>query len=63
MEYMINGAMKAEGTFLLFGGFCLAGTFFVAIFVKETLGLNDSQKKSLYRKQWTKMSEVEISKV
>jgi len=48
MEFMIHSKLQAHGTFLLFGAINLAGFFFYLFFVKETRGLSDKQKKSLY---------------
>jgi len=38
-----------QHTFFLFGGFSLLGAGYVLIFMKETSGLSDAQKKVLYR--------------
>lgn len=46
----MGGDLGPEGTFILFGVFCVLGAFFVGIFVKETRGLNDIEKKSVYFK-------------
>lgn len=40
--------LKVEGTFWLFAAFSAIGFLFVYVFVKETMGMTDKQKKSLY---------------
>ena len=51
MEFMVHSAMGAQGMFFLLGGVTLVGAGFVAVFVKETKGLSDLEKKSLYTPQ------------
>jgi hypothetical protein len=51
MEFMVHSAMGAQGMFFLLGGVTLVGAVFVAMFVKETKGLSDLEKKSLYTPQ------------
>lgn len=51
MEFMVHSSMGAQGMFFLLGGVTLVGALFVAIFVKETKGLSDLEKKSLYTPQ------------
>lgn len=48
MEFMVHSAMGPEGMFFLLGGITLLGAVFVAVFVKETKGLTDKQKKTLF---------------
>lgn len=45
---MINSKMGEIGTFILFGCFCLLGLLYILIFVRETKGLSDLEKKTLY---------------
>jgi hypothetical protein len=45
MEFMVHSSMGSEGMFFLLGGITLLGAIFVLIFVKETKGLSDLQKK------------------
>ena len=40
--------MGPEGMFLLLGIVTLIGAIFVAVFIKETKGLSDKQKKQLF---------------
>merc|ERR1712060_17320 len=47
-EYMINSALKVHGSLWYFAGLCLLGFIFCLLFVKETRGLTDFQKKTLY---------------
>jgi len=51
MEFMVHSAMGAEGMFFVLGGVTLVGALFVAVFIKETKGLSDLEKKSLYTPQ------------
>jgi hypothetical protein len=51
MEFMVHSAMGAQGMFFLLGGVTLVGALFVAVFIKETKGLSDMEKKSLYTPQ------------
>jgi hypothetical protein len=48
-EYMMY-YLKPFGTFLFFATVTFVGGIFMVIFVKETKGLNDKEKKSLYQK-------------
>ena len=47
-EYMIAG-MGSHGLFYFYGGMTFLGGLFVHFFVKETRGLNEMQKKQLYK--------------
>lgn len=47
-EYIIAG-LGNDGTFFFFGTMSFIGGIFIKIFVKETRGLNDQQKKQLYK--------------
>ena len=47
-EYMINSSLKVYGTMWYFAGICLIGFIFCLIFVRETRGLNDKEKKLVY---------------
>jgi hypothetical protein len=42
------------GTFLFYASVTIFGFFFILVFVKETSGLTDKQKKQLY---WPKKTE------
>jgi hypothetical protein len=48
MEFMVHSLMGPEGMFLLLGSVTLLGAIFVAVFVKETKGLSDIEKKQLF---------------
>ena len=48
MEFMVHSRMGPHGMFYLLGGITLVGAVFVAIFIKETKGLSDYEKKTLY---------------
>lgn len=47
-EYMINSPLKVYGTMWYFGIITLLGGFLLACFVRETRGLTDLEKKTLY---------------
>ena len=48
MEFMVHSAMGPHGMFFLLGTVTLLGAIFIAVYVKETKGLSDLEKKSLY---------------
>ena len=48
MEYMIHSRLQAQGTFFLFGAINTIGLVYFAVLIKETKGLTDIQKKTLY---------------
>ena len=48
VEYMIGGFFQVHGTFMYFGTWCIVAGIFCTIFVKETKGLTDLEKKNLY---------------
>ena len=48
MEFMVHSAMGVPGMFFILGGVTLIGAIFVQIWVKETKGLTDLEKKQLY---------------
>lgn len=48
MEFMVHSGMGPHGMFLFLGVITLIGAVFIAVCVKETKGLSDLQKKSLY---------------
>ena len=56
VEYMIDGFFQVHGTFLYFGTICLVGCLFSWCCLKETRGLTDIQKKSLF--SGTNLSKV-----
>ena len=47
-EFMINSAINVHGTIWVYSGINFAGFIFCLLFVKETRGLTDLQKKTLY---------------
>jgi hypothetical protein len=51
MEFMVHSAMGPQGMFFLLGGITLLGAVFVLVYIKETKGLSDKEKKSLYTPQ------------
>jgi len=48
MEYLISSQLQVQGTFWLFSLCTFVGAIFVFVYVKETKGLTDKEKKSLY---------------
>jgi hypothetical protein len=47
-EPLMNSAIGAQGVFFIFGVCTFFATFFVMFFMKETKGLTDKEKKTLY---------------
>ena len=47
-EYMINSSMGVHGSLWLFGIISLFGALFMLLFVRETRGKSDKEKKTLY---------------
>lgn len=47
-EYQLQSDMGIQGNLWLFGSASLLGFFFMLIFVKESRGLTDLEKKQLY---------------
>ena len=48
-EYIMNSALHPYGAFWLYGGLATCGAVFLFTFMRETRGLSDLQKKSLYQ--------------
>ena len=49
IEYLMDSALKPEGSFWLFSGLTLASCVFFMLCMKETKHLTDKQKKDLYK--------------
>lgn len=47
-EYMMNSFLEVSGTFWVYAGLNFLGFLFCLIWVKETMGLTDAEKKLLY---------------
>ena len=47
-EFMINSSLQVHGTVWYFAVICFLGFLFCLFFVRETRGLTDLQKKTLY---------------
>jgi len=58
MEFMVHSAMGPDGMFYFLGAITLVGAVFVAIFIKETKGLSDMEKKTLYMPADLKVTPV-----
>lgn len=48
MEFMVHSGMGPHGMFIFLGVITLIGAVFIGVCVKETKGLSDLEKKSLY---------------
>jgi hypothetical protein len=48
MEFMVHSFIGPHGMFFILGSITLIGAIFVQVFIKETKGLNDKEKKELY---------------
>ena len=44
----MESALKPQGVFWLFSGISVFGAIFCYVYIKETKGLNDKDKKMLY---------------
>ena len=61
---MIASSLQVTGTFYVFGFVNFFGVLFCLIWIKETFGLTDKEKKSLFaskNKIVEKLSDEEIS--
>ena len=47
-EFMIKSPLKIYGSLWIFSALTIVGFLFVIFFVRETRGLNDLEKKSIY---------------
>jgi len=47
-EFMINSSLEVHGTIWYYSALTFLGCFFCIIFIKETRGLTDLEKKTLY---------------
>ena len=47
-EFMINSSLEVHGSVWYFAVICFLGFLFCLFFVRETRGLTDLQKKTLY---------------
>ena len=45
---MMASILQPEGVFFIFGAIDIIGFFYVLFFIKDTTGLTDKEKKSLY---------------
>lgn len=57
----MHSGMGPHGMFILIGVITLIGAIFIAICVKETKGLSDLQKKSLYYPDQFRVNPTELS--
>ena len=59
-EYLMDSELHPYGVFWLYAGITWCGALFFGLFMKETRGLTDRQKKELYRPKeivWEKESD------
>ena len=59
-EYMINSVLKVFGTIWYYSAFCFLGFLFCLVFIRETRGLTDLQKKTVYS---PKTGSIELAKI
>ena len=57
-EFMINSPLQITGTIWYYAAWTLAGCIFCIVFVKETRGLTDIEKKTLYSPKSTFEDEM-----
>ena len=48
MNTLINSSLQPQGVFFIFGVITLIGAAYIALFIKDTTGLSDREKKTLY---------------
>ena len=60
-EYMMGSFLQVPGTFWVFGFLNFLGFLFCIIFVKETMGLTDKEKKLLYTPKSEENEEIEMT--
>ena len=59
MQFIVNSRMGPTGMFFLLGGVTFLGAIFIHVYVKETKGLTDKEKKELYTPDELKDSKKE----
>ena len=62
-EYLMNSFLGVVGTFWVYASLNFLGFIFCLVFVKETMGLTDVQKKLLYAPRVSEDSEPETKAV
>ncbi|CDW74001.1 sugar transporter family protein [Stylonychia lemnae] len=55
-NFLMNSALRPQGVFWLFSGISIFGGIYCIIFIRETKGLTDKEKKTLYSPQNLKSS-------
>jgi hypothetical protein len=60
-EFMINSELKVYGSIWYFAAFTFVGFLFCLIFVRETKGLTDVQKKMLYSPKSVDPDQIEMN--
>ena len=48
-EYLMDSPLKPQGAFWLYGSLTCVGAVYIGVFMRETRGLNDKEKRVLYR--------------
>lgn len=61
-EYMINSELEVHGTIWYFSAFSFIGFLFCLFIVKETRGLSDIEKKTLYSPKEVIPIQIELTK-
>ncbi len=51
-NFLMESFLRPQGVFWIFGAFSLGGAYFNYQFAKETHGLSDKEKKTLYSKDY-----------
>ena len=52
---MMDGWLQPEGVFFMFGAITITGFFYILFLMKETRGLTDLEKKTLYAPEHLKV--------
>ena len=62
-EFMINSRLKVYGSLWIYSAITMVGYIFVICVIKETIGLSDIEKKSLYMSSKVGNFETELKTV
>lgn len=57
-EFMMNSALEVHGSIWYFAGLTSIGFLFVLLFVRETRGLTDLEKKTLYSPKNVEIEQI-----
>jgi hypothetical protein len=59
--FLIKNLIGSTWTFVMFSFFSLCSTIFASCFIRETMGLNDKEKKKLYRPKGFKKETEKVT--